>query len=204
MKKILNWIVVIVVAFIITGLVCRAKIYDGMTEIKHIYNGMTPIYSIYDGPGVATGASNITFSTALGIDQFIYNIIRPGAPRARGSSSISNNNLAQLRYYPVIYSQIFRRLKYNAVFNTSFLKQKFPISISIDDSSYNVFFDVVDYDSDYLVFITNIIPTKDQVTSTDLTKTIDFDLVDNEQVTFTSQTQTFNLTEGEENFKIKL
>ena len=50
MKKILNWIVVIIVAFIITGLVCRAKIYNGMTEIKHIYNGMTPIYSIYDGP----------------------------------------------------------------------------------------------------------------------------------------------------------
>ena len=66
MKKILNWIVVIVVAFIITGLVCRAKIYDGMTEIKHIYNGMTPIYSIYDGPGSATGASNITFSLTSG------------------------------------------------------------------------------------------------------------------------------------------
>ena len=63
--KILNWIFVIIVASLIGGfaisLMCNAKIYDGMTEIKHIYNGMTPIYSIYDGPGVATGASNITF-----------------------------------------------------------------------------------------------------------------------------------------------
>ena len=101
MKKILNWIVVIIVVFIITGLVCRAKIYDGMTEIKHIYNGMTPIYSIYDGPGSATGASNITFVNPSiensGYESYSYSSSELTTVPL-GTSSIINNDLIHIQY----------------------------------------------------------------------------------------------------------
>ena len=170
MKKILSWIVVIVVAFIITGLVCRAKIYDGMTEIKHIYNGMTPIYSIYDGPSVATGASNITFQYS---GRGVFNSSHFSIPNVHFTSLTFRDNTA---------ITVSRRLKYTFSIPFSFLRNKFLINMEIDGTSYTVIEGTVF--SFGILYDSVVIPVNDRVSESSLTKAIDFELVDNYQLTF--------------------
>ena len=158
-----------------------------MTEIKHIYNGMTPIYSIYDGPGSATDASNITFYRSPQ-DVIYYN--RAGADSifgvARGTSSIDNANFQYLLATSPFSSFLIG-------FKISFIKEKTPINITINGVSVSInrFFDILGSSNEFIRFYADNIPLASRVSATSLTKTIDFELVDNIQATFTERSQSF-------------
>ena len=193
MKKILNWIFVIIVASLIGGfaisLMCNAKIYDGMTEIKHIYNGMTPIYSIYDGPSSAIGASNITFVTFS--SNFVYireNIAGLIGGGPKGSSSISNNDLLYIQQRNIGAFQNLPHYGLYIYLKRSLTKLKTPISISVDGTSYDLTwytYAPAQSNNTYAAWVTTLaLSPSDQITDSDLTKAIDFEFVDNYQLTF--------------------
>ena len=102
-----------------------------------------------------------------------------------GSRSVPNNNwLGTFAYATGSYRNIFLE---------SLTKQKTPIAIEVDGNSYNLSFNSFYNGSTEspdngvttkaLRFDADNIPSNDRVSATDLTKAINFELVDNEQVT---------------------
>ena len=98
-----------------------------------------------------------------------------------GSSSLTNSNLLGIRYRGGRgrNSQVYRPF-----FNTTFPKQKTPIAIEVDGNSYALSY--LNTDTEYIVFQSVSPPESDRVSATDLTKAINMELVDNEQVTLPS------------------
>ena len=128
--------------------------------------------------------SDITF---LQLQNGLFTYTSPTANIAfggsQGSSSIANTNLIQL------YDQSsFHATKDNYVarFLNTLVKQKTPIKIEIDGSSYNLNFSAFHTVSGgYTEYESVTIPSNDRVSATDLTKAINFELVNNEQITLT-------------------
>ena len=120
------------------------------------------------------------------IGQQFANTIAYDSNPAVGTRSLSNNNLLRLRYAnTAIHGATFT---YAAEFLRSFVKQKIPLSIEVEGSTYNLSWKALnDLGPNYLYsrFQSTTIPTNDRVSATDLTKAINFELVDNEQVTLT-------------------
>ena len=73
--------------------------------------------------------------------------------------------------------------RFDAWLTKSLAKAKTAITIEIDGTSYNLTSDTTRTASGSQAYFTSTIPTNDRVSATDLTKAINFELVDNEQVT---------------------
>ena len=171
-----NWTVVFLTALLITGIVhqipCFGDIQKGGStgtlsrDMAHISVGSTPIQKIEIYQKVA--GSDITFVNQSGYFNF-------DTRDSSGSSSIANANLTSVNFDSRSNANLNR---YRAFFTPAFVKTKTPLTIEIDGTSYPL-----SYLSGQSLFRTAIIPSSDRVSATDLTKAINFELVDNEQVT---------------------
>ena len=94
-----------------------------------------------------------------------------------GTRSIASSNIWSLWYLPNTY---------RAYFPNSFLKTKTPIAIEIDNSSYLLTY-LSRIDNNVSNYQTGTISSSDRVSATDLTKAVNIELVDNEQVTLESR-----------------
>ena len=111
----------------------------------------------------------------------------PGGNVARGTRSIANSNVAIIVSYGTHRQSEFQN-RYTISFLNSFTKIKTPISIDIDGSAYPLEFSYfyTHRSVDYLRLRTQPLSASVRVSATDLTKDINFEMVDNEQVTFSA------------------
>ena len=95
-----------------------------------------------------------------------------------GSSSISNSDFIALIFYPSTYTITSTYTdKYRSFFKGTFLKTKFPVNLEISNTSYALTY--LGGDTNQSSFYTLAeIPTGDRVSATDLTKAINFELVE--------------------------
>ena len=135
--------------------------------------------------GAVTTPSDITFVRPSGaFDRREYN-----RTRNRGSSSITNLNLNSISFYFSFSPNSDVRNKYFPNFINSFLNLKTPLTIEVDGTSYNLSYD--QYQATGSFYASTIIPTTDRVSDSDLTKAINFELVDNVTANFTEYSQVF-------------
>ena len=106
---------------------------------------------------------------------------------AMGSSTIVNTNLVHLS----IRDDTTPPWSYEAVFRHSFLITKSPVSIEVRGNSYAL--TTWNWSSDVVSrFNTATIPTGDRVSHTDLTQSINIELVTNEQIVLTGDPTYFH------------
>ena len=144
--------------------------------------------------------SNFVFgSVSSGNNLTFLNSLQVGPWTLVGSRSIANSNLVSLRYYPSTYTRrAGRALKYSPTFLHAFIKTKTPITIEIGGSSYNLDLSSASYVSFGGIvqnsYITVNIASNDGVSATDLTKAVNFELVDNQVVTLTQNANAYSAT----------
>ena len=99
----------------------------------------------------------------------------------RGSATETNSDLSVIRFFDTDYTRTISASKYETRFLDSFLRTKIPIAIEVDNTSYNLSLNIrnglLEYQSPVITLASN-----DRVSDSDLTKNIDFELVDNIQV----------------------
>ena len=152
-------------------------------------------------PGTTTATpSNITFvvqSEGTTSEHFAF-LTNVAGHTAVGSSTLSNNNFVSTEFLAGSgWSIGGRRYGYQSGFLESFLKTKTPLTIEVDGTSYSLkYYSLVSSSTGikYGVLNTPLIPTQDRVSASDLTKAINFELVDNEQVTLRNQVSYFDST----------
>ena len=169
-----------------TGTDYSADEADTAKSLKVAVEETTPAMS---GGSPTASPSNITFGTTLG-DLYNYAPATIAQKFTKsGASSISNSDLLAL-YFDVNRQPNIPDNTYEAWFRDAFVKSKTPITIEVDGSAYNLSYNAVRSSlvtGGYNSFQSPVIPTNDRVSATDLTKAINFELVDNEQVTLVSQ-----------------
>ena len=142
--------------------------------------------------------SNIMFyhDSSSNPSLFIYSLVHTGVSSvARGTSSVSNTRLLNITYWTATSSIITgRRDRYLCYFLNTFLMQQTPITIAVDGTSYSLGFELLS--RDFTMLKTGALSATDRPSATDLTKAIQFDLVDNIQVNLDSSTFSSNLPDG--------
>ena len=138
------------------------------------------------GPPVAR-ASDITFSEFQSVQNFYeYSLsgitYSPTARPGSGSSSISNEDLKVL-YFDGQTGRFF----YEMYISNSLILSKIFLNIEVDGTSYPISFLSRDEGNNVTLLRALNIPTSGRVSDSDLTKAINFELVDNEQVTLGMQ-----------------
>ena len=126
---------------------------------------------------VSATRSNITF-VSINNTTFGFYTGSHGAT-ARGSSS--------LPFITQLYSILFNtNYKYTLSLDGDFVKLKTPVDIEINGTAYNLSFNDISNLANVNIYnyLSVTIPSTDRVSATDLTKAINVELVDNEQVTF--------------------
>ena len=108
-------------------------------------------------------------------------------PNAEPFGSSSINPPLNSFWYLLFFTEN-SAFNYHLRFYNTFVKTKTPIILEIDGSSYNLSYNSVDgfdrEDGGYIAYQSTLIPSNDRVSATDLTKAINIELVENEQVTF--------------------
>ena len=97
-----------------------------------------------------------------------------------GSTSIANSNVRNIYFYPTGASSYAGR--YRIDFLLSFIRQKLPISMEISGTNYNL--SVSSISTNTISFLSSAIRTEHYISNNDITKAINFNLVDNQQTTF--------------------
>ena len=156
-------------------------------DIKHALIATKPAKKIYLGLAGGEQASDITMAeTGSAGSGRHFNYIKPNPPSgwvANGSSSIASDALIALAFYPSAYQHANQQNKYIGFFLPSFIKTKFPINVKIgtDRPAYNLRW--FSSSSVTVNFSSSVVASSaDRVSASDLTKAINFELVDNEQV----------------------
>ena len=135
-------------------------------------------------PGAPTAApSDVTFLERGSPDNDFS--FFPAGNRGSSSLSVPTDSISWINFNSNTYDPVNERLKYLVVLTNTLVKQKTPLNIEIDDTPYALTFAVIS--SGNTQYLTSTIPTQDRVSATDLTKKINFELVDNEQVTLVRQ-----------------
>ena len=146
---------------------------------------------IYQGLAGGERASSVTFvqvNQSTSQQRFVY-----GSAFSGSSSSIQNANLTNIQFYPSTYThRSSYQNKYSAAFPITFTKTKTPVKLEIGNNSYNLSIPASISITSHITFFSDLVSNSaDRVSASNLTKSIQFELVDNEQVTFTDLTNRF-------------
>ena len=119
--------------------------------------------------------------------------IQVGSFPARGSRSIANNDVPTIGFNNILGANA--GLKYFVDFTDSFVKTKTPLNLEIDGTAYSLIhiesgYTLVSLRLETFATATSPIPSGDRVTDSDLTKAINIEAVDNEQITWQRSTGT--------------
>ena len=138
-------------------------------------------------------ASNITFFNDTAGSGFFENRISISSRWSSiGSRAVANNNLLRLQFGPSDVNTTILRNKYAVYFYESFLKTKTPINLEVSGNSYNLsYFSLAFTNPIILRYSSTIIPSSDRVTDSNLTKSINFEFINNRQITLDIDLYTF-------------
>ena len=161
-------------------------------SIKFIHSIPTRInftLGVTGTPGTRVKRDSDFVFVRLGNTSRYVSHIRVGSFPARGSRSIQNNDVPTIGFNNI--SGPNAGLKYFVDFTDSFVKTKTPLNLEIDGTSYSLLhiesgYTLVSLRLETFATATSPIPSGDRVTDSDLTKAINIEAVDNEQVALTS------------------